>query len=138
MNILDNQEVLERGIFGYRNYRHTKQEFFQEDFEDSETLCDFLDEMFNGESDITEIGKAFLLRMFQSDVMVRKIMAMECFNSSAFTTPEKFINAITRHSPHEISMFIARARENSLQRQNSNKKSIIISFLQKFFQPRNR
>ncbi len=118
----DNQEVIKRGILGYRNYPSDKKEFFKEDFEDTGTLQEFLDEIITGESDITELGKNVLLEMFDVSDLAQRILDNGGLREVDVTAANQIRNIVLRQEPHVVAAFISEARQK--KEGDSNSKGI--------------
>lgn len=117
MSNADSKDVIRRNILGYRNYKSDKKEFFKEDFESLEVLREFLEEMFTGESDITGIGREFLLQRLRSSDAAQRVMDLGGVRILNVKTAQELIGAVERQKPHEIAMFIAEAKENQNNKQ---------------------
>ncbi|MEK9156816.1 MAG: hypothetical protein AAB448_01615 [Patescibacteria group bacterium] len=111
MNSSDSTITIEKGILGYRNYKSDKKEFFKEDFENSEMLQSLLNEMCIGESDITELGKDFLLEQFAKSDLAQKIVDIGGVVEDDLNTPNAIIERVRSQKPHEIAMLIHEARQ---------------------------
>mgnify|MGYP001607132025 FL=1 len=112
----DSEIVAKRGICGYRNYKSDKGEFFKEDFENPSILQLFLDEMCTGESDITELGKIFLLEKFATTGLAQKVIDIGGVTEDGLESIEAIRDRVQSQKPHEVAMFIAEARLKSAEK----------------------
>jgi hypothetical protein len=116
--VQDSEVVRQKKVLGYRNYKSNKKEFFEGDFEDPETIGIFLEEVSNGESDLTNLGKAFLLKKLQEMDIAQKVLDAGKGPYDVSNTRE-LVSLIEKMSPHETASFIKEARERAEERKMS-------------------
>lgn len=120
MNPKDSEDVVKEGIIGYRNYKSEKNKFFEEDFEDPKTIGIFLEEVSNGESDLTNFGKEFFLKKLQETGVAQKVLDAGKGPYDVSNTAE-LTALVEKMSPHETASFIKDAREKAEERRASEK-----------------
>ncbi len=69
----DSKNTRLKKILGYRNYKSDKKEFSEEDFEDQKNTGLFLEEVSNGENDLTNLGKTYLLKKLREADTAQKV-----------------------------------------------------------------
>ncbi len=106
----DSEETKKRGVLGYRNYRAEKSEFLKEDFENPRTLQIFLNEMSTGESDITEMGKTFLLEKMRSSDLAQLVADLGGVGEDGAFSAQEIEELVRRECPHDTAGFISDAR----------------------------
>lgn len=110
----DSMEVL-----GVRNYNSDKSEFFKTDFLNVDELRVFLNEVATGESDITQKGKDFLLKMDIENVAEKIAVAGGIQEENAMTKSE-IINFVKSAQPFFTREFIVEARGEEQRERNKN------------------
>ncbi|MEK9157086.1 MAG: hypothetical protein AAB448_03075 [Patescibacteria group bacterium] len=120
MNLKDSERAIKEGIMGYRNYKSEKNKFFEEDFEDAKNIGIFLEEVSNGESDLTNFGKAFLLKKLQETDIAQKVLDARKGPYDASSTRE-LVSLVEKMSPHETASFMKGAKEKAEERRASEK-----------------
>lgn len=100
-------------ILGVRNYKSEKKEFYTDDLINIEVLEDFLEEVFNSESDITPAGKSFLEKYYGFDKLTENIIERGrfSFSSESATFDEIYVWLKELH-PMETMTFIEESRGN--------------------------
>lgn len=100
-------------ILGLRNYRSSKKEFATDDFVNLEVLESFLEEVFNGESDLTPAGKSFLEKYFGFDELADLLVKRGKFSISHQCSQQAEISSwLKKTIPMEIMRFIEKSRGN--------------------------
>ncbi len=120
MNLKDSEGTIKEGVMGYRNYKSEKNKLFEEDFEDPKNIGIFLEEVSNGESDLTNLGKAFLLKKLQETDIAQKVLDAGKGSYDVSNTAE-LTALVEKMSPHETASFIKEAREKAEERKASEK-----------------
>lgn len=99
-------------ILGIRNYKHSKKEFFMEDFLNLKSLDGFLEEVGTGECDITPAGKAFLEKYYGLGELAN-LLANEIPTEDNRAKYKEDITRVLKYlEPMQTMSFVEQARGN--------------------------